>query len=164
MYVCHGGAYVLGEIDTEEWLCQLFVSLGGIAVDVIYRHAPEYPFPIPLNDSYDGLKWLVQHHASLHINPSRGFIIAGESNGADMALVLAHLYAEEMASLPPVTGLYLACPYAMNQKTVPEKYKDRFISMNQQHEGPWMPAEGIEYIVSCEPTSFPPTYRDGACD
>lgn len=58
MYVCHGGAYVIGEIDSEEALCELFVSLGGIAVDVIYRHAPEHPFPAPINDSYDGLKWV----------------------------------------------------------------------------------------------------------
>jgi acetyl esterase/lipase len=58
MYVCHGGSYVLGDFDGQEWLCELFVSLGGIAVDAIYRHTPEHPFPIPVHDSYDGLKWV----------------------------------------------------------------------------------------------------------
>lgn len=58
VYVCHGGGYVVGEIDSQESFCELVVSLGAVAVDVIYRHAPEYPFPIPVNDSYDGLKWV----------------------------------------------------------------------------------------------------------
>lgn len=58
MYVCHGGAYVVGELETAEWLCELFTSLGGVAVNAVYRHAPEYPFPIPVQDSYDGLKWV----------------------------------------------------------------------------------------------------------
>ena len=71
MYVCHGGAYVLGQMDTEEWLCELFVSLGGIAVDVIYRHAPENPFPIPVNDSYDGLKWVGAPDAALSLHTLR---------------------------------------------------------------------------------------------
>ncbi|KAB5513580.1 Alpha/Beta hydrolase protein [Coniochaeta sp. 2T2.1] len=148
MYVCHGGAYVLGEIDTEEWLCELWLALGGIAVDAIYRHAPEYPFPIPVNDSYDGLKWVAEHHAELGINPSRGFIIAGESVGADIALVLAHLYAEEQPPLPPLTGLFLTCPMVMTRDTVPEQYKDRFISMEQNAGGPFITAESIEFIMS----------------
>jgi acetyl esterase/lipase len=61
MFVCHGGGYVIGDIETEEWLCEIFASLGGVVVDVIYRHAPEFPFPIPIYDSYDGLKWVLCH-------------------------------------------------------------------------------------------------------
>ncbi|OIW26347.1 alpha/beta-hydrolase [Coniochaeta ligniaria NRRL 30616] len=148
MYVCHGGAYVIGEIDSEEPLCELFVSLGGIVVDVIYRHAPEHPFPVPVNDSYDGLKWVAENHADLNINLSRGFIIAGESSGADIALVLAHLYAEEQLSSPPLTGLFLSCPMVMNRDTVPEKYKDSFISMEQNAKGPIITPESIEFIMS----------------
>lgn len=58
MYVCHAGDYILGEFDSEEWLCAAFASLGGIAVDVLYRHAPEHVFPVPVYDSYDGLRWV----------------------------------------------------------------------------------------------------------
>lgn len=58
MFVCHAGDYIIGELETEEWLCATFASLGGIAVDVIYRHSPENVFPIPIYDSYDGLKWV----------------------------------------------------------------------------------------------------------
>lgn len=150
MYVCHGGSYVIGEIDSEEHLCELFVSLGGIAVDVIYRHAPEHPFPVPINDSYDGLKWVTENHADLNINLSRGFIIAGEATGSDMALVLAHLYAQEQVSSPPLTGLFLSCPMVMTSDTVPEKYKDSFISMEQNAEGPIITRESIDFMMHCE--------------
>lgn len=58
MYVCHAGEYVVGELESTEWLCEAFVALGGIAVDVLYRHAPENVFPVPIYDSYEGLKWV----------------------------------------------------------------------------------------------------------
>jgi len=160
MYVCPGGAYVIGEIDTDEWVCELFVALGGVAVNVIYRHAPEYPFPIPVNDSYDGLKWLAENHAELNINPSRGFVVGGQSNGADVAVVLAHLYAEELSSYPPLTGLFLTCPMVMNSATVPEKYKDCFISTEQNAAGPMLSTESIEYIMcKCDLPVLLPSQR-----
>jgi acetyl esterase/lipase len=92
---------------------------------------------------------LVENYADLNINPSRGLIIAGQSSGADIALVLAHLYAEEHVSSPPLTGLFLACPMVMTSDTVPEKYKDRFISMEQNAEGSLITAESIKFIM-CE--------------
>lgn len=58
MVVYHGGGFVVGDVETEAWLCHLFASLGGISVDVQYRHAPEHPFPSPIFDSFDGLKWV----------------------------------------------------------------------------------------------------------
>jgi acetyl esterase/lipase len=62
MYVCHGGGYVFGELDGQEELCELFSSMGGVAIDVLYRHAPEHPFPTAISDSYDGLDWVRCQH------------------------------------------------------------------------------------------------------
>lgn len=92
---------------------------------------------------------LAQNHADLNINPSRGFIVAGESNGADIALALAHMYAEEQPPSPPLTGLFVACPMAMNRDTVPEKYKDFYISMDQNAKSPIHTAESIDFVI-CE--------------
>ena len=58
MVIFHGGGFVVGDLETEAWLCHLFTSLGGVAVDVQYRHAPESPFPGPVFDSFDALKWV----------------------------------------------------------------------------------------------------------
>ena len=56
--VYHGGGFVLGGLDNEALLCRKFTELGGVAVNVDYRLAPEYPFPTPVNDAYDALKWV----------------------------------------------------------------------------------------------------------
>ena len=56
--VFHGGGFCFGDLDNEEILCRKFTALGGIAVNVEYRLAPENPFPVPLYDAYDALKWV----------------------------------------------------------------------------------------------------------
>jgi acetyl esterase/lipase len=56
--VYHGGGFVLGGLDDEAILCRNFTQLGGIAVNVDYRLAPEHPFPVPIEDAFDALKWV----------------------------------------------------------------------------------------------------------
>jgi acetyl esterase/lipase len=56
--VYHGGGYVLGDLDSEAILCRQWVELGGVAVNVDYRMAPEHPFPVPVHDAFDALKWV----------------------------------------------------------------------------------------------------------
>jgi acetyl esterase/lipase len=56
--VYHGGGFCLGDLDSEANMCRKFTELGGVAVNVEYRLAPENPFPIPVLDAYDALKWV----------------------------------------------------------------------------------------------------------
>lgn len=57
--VYHGGGYCLGGLDNEALLCRNWVTnFGGVAVNVDYRLAPEFPFPHGVNDAYDALKWV----------------------------------------------------------------------------------------------------------
>ena len=56
--VFHGGGYMLGDFVTEEELCARFTGLGGIAVNVDYRHAPEHVFPAAIEDAHDAMKWV----------------------------------------------------------------------------------------------------------
>ncbi len=56
--VYHGGGFCLGTLDNENLLCRNFTKLGGIAVNVDYRLAPDHPFPVPCEDAYDALKWV----------------------------------------------------------------------------------------------------------
>lgn len=58
LVVFHGGGYLVGDLDTEAWLCALFTGLGGIAIDVDYRHAPEHVFPQAIHDAFDATKWV----------------------------------------------------------------------------------------------------------
>ena len=55
----HGGGFCLGGLDNEALLCREFCKkYDGVAVNVDYRLAPEYKWPIPVHDSYDALKWV----------------------------------------------------------------------------------------------------------
>ncbi|RAL63653.1 hypothetical protein DID88_003696 [Monilinia fructigena] len=59
--VYHGGGFCLGGLENETVLCRLWTELGGVAVNVDYRLAPEHSFPIGINDAYDALKWTALH-------------------------------------------------------------------------------------------------------
>jgi acetyl esterase/lipase len=54
----HGGGFCLGDLDNETELCRRWTDMGGVAINVDYRLAPEFPFPLPVYDAYDALKWV----------------------------------------------------------------------------------------------------------
>lgn len=64
-----------------------------------------------------------------------------------MALIVAHLCLNDKLS-PPLTGIYAAMPGGVNHETVPEKYKDRFISFEQNANAPVLSLESLKFIWS----------------
>lgn len=84
---------------------------------------------------------------SLGINPQKGLLVGGESAGADLALSVAVLHRDAEIS-PPLTGVYAAIPSAMNEEVLPEKYKDRFFSLEQNANAPCLTAESMKFIQS----------------
>ena len=54
----HGGGFMLGDLETGVEFCRKMVTtFNAVVVAVAYRLAPEFPFPTPVNDSWDTLKW-----------------------------------------------------------------------------------------------------------
>jgi len=54
----HGGGFCVGDANLGDWLCRIFTELGGVAVNVEYRLAPENVFPKAAEDAIDALKWV----------------------------------------------------------------------------------------------------------
>jgi acetyl esterase/lipase len=82
LYVVHGGGFVLGDIDLVRPVCVEYVrALGVVVVSVEYRHAPETPFPGPLEDVYAGLRWLAGHADRLGVDPRRIAVYSVSSGG-----------------------------------------------------------------------------------
>ena len=69
----HGGGYVIGDLDTHDYVCRKIANVARccvIAVD--YRLAPEHKFPAAVEDAAAGLRWIVQEAQNLSIDPSHG--------------------------------------------------------------------------------------------
>lgn len=87
----HGGGWMFGTIDDPfvDILCRERTALAGyVTVAVEYRLAPEHKFPVPLNDSYAALEWIVEHAAEFDADPAR-VTIGGGSAGANLAAAVA---------------------------------------------------------------------------
>jgi acetyl esterase/lipase len=55
----HGGGFILGDLDSSTDFCRsLVTAFNVVVVNVDYRLAPEYPFPTPINDTWDALQWV----------------------------------------------------------------------------------------------------------
>ncbi|KAF9701808.1 hypothetical protein EKO04_001002 [Ascochyta lentis] len=115
----HEGGWMMGDLTDEDLNCRMFTrDLRAVCVNVEYRLAPEYKFPIGVNDCYDALKWAVANAEMLGANPKRGLIVGGASAGGNIAAVLALLARDEKLD-PPITGQYLCVPALLPDTNVP---------------------------------------------
>lgn len=97
----HGGGYLMGSPEQDDALCRRFVSRLGIVVAAVrYRLAPEYPYPIPLEDCHSVLTWL----AGLPGVDRDRIAIGGASAGGGLAAALA-LLARDRGEVKPVLQL-----------------------------------------------------------
>jgi acetyl esterase len=85
----HGGGWVIGDLYTHDGICRSLANAAGCAVaSVDYRLAPESKYPAAVEDSYAGLAWVVDHAATLGIDPRR-VAVGGDSAGGNLATVVA---------------------------------------------------------------------------
>ena len=85
----HGGGFVCGNVGCYDLLVRRIAAETGAAVfSVEYRLAPEHPFPIPLDDCYAALAWVVQNAEDLGVDGTR-VAVAGDSAGGNLSAALA---------------------------------------------------------------------------
>ena len=86
---CHGGGFVLGDLDTHDSIChRLAHSSGCVVVAVDYRRAPETRFPGALDDCTAALRWTARHAAELDLDHHR-LALCGDSAGGNLATATA---------------------------------------------------------------------------
>jgi acetyl esterase/lipase len=108
VYHIHGGGMVMGTPEMMEVRNKLLVDKLGIAVvSVDYRLAPEYAHPIPVEDCYAGLMWLIEHAQELRVDPER-VVSMGESAGGGLAAALSLLLRDRGQN--PLKHQYLIYP------------------------------------------------------
>lgn len=109
----HGGGWVINSIETSHASClELAKKSGYRVVSVEYRLAPEYKFPIPLNDCHDAFLWLRADEENR--GSGADIFVAGDSAGGNLASALIQLpYGHEIAGqilLYPVAALTYDSP------------------------------------------------------
>jgi acetyl esterase len=85
----HGGGFWLGDLDQVDASCRrLVTNVGCVVASVDYRLAPEVRFPVPPEDCYAALCWLVERAGHFGVDPAR-VSVGGGSAGGNLAAVTA---------------------------------------------------------------------------
>ena len=130
-----GGGFYLGSPKTMIPYARSFARLfNAVCISGNYRLAPEFKFPYAVHDAWDTLVWTAANANDLGATPSAGFVVGGVSAGANLGAVLAQM-AKEQQLEPKLTGQWLSIPVLLDEKIVPEKYKDLYLAWEQNAHG-----------------------------
>lgn len=90
----HGGGFVMGNPKMDDPWCSVIADRAEcIVVNVDYLLAPEYPFPVPVYQSYEVVKWIAEHATELNIDATR-IAVGGHSAGGNLAAAICLLNKE----------------------------------------------------------------------
>jgi acetyl esterase len=116
----HGGGWVLGDLDTYDNVCRRLAQAGPVVVSVGYRLAPEHPFPAPLDDCAEAVRWAGSQAGRIGGDASR-ITVMGSSAGGNLAAALA-IRARTDPTLP-VSRQVLLYPVLDSSMSTPS-YRD----------------------------------------
>ena len=112
----HGGGYMFGSYDMDDIVLDHWgPMLGLVGVSVQYRLAPDTPYPGPLDDCHDALRWTHEHADELGIDADR-IGVYGLSAGGGLAAALALLARDRGL---PLAFQLLDCPMLDDRQTTP---------------------------------------------
>ena len=142
MVFFHGGAWVLGDLDTHDCLCRILANESGCRLfSVDYRLAPEHPFPAAVEDACAATTWIAAHATELAIDPTC-LAVAGDSAGGTLAAVVCQ---SAKGSRFKIALQVLLCPVtdiAADNQSRREFAEGYFL------EGPLMSWAGNHYLPS----------------
>ncbi|HDR9484643.1 TPA: alpha/beta hydrolase [Burkholderia aenigmatica] len=112
----HGGGWCLGTLELyDNPCCALANATQCVVLSVDYRLAPEHRFPVPLEDFYDALDWVVGEASGLGLDPAR-IAVGGDSAGGNLAAAVC-LVAREHGGPSIAHQLLLYPPLDVSMST-----------------------------------------------
>jgi acetyl esterase/lipase len=136
----HGGGFVLGGLDTHEPFCaEIARELDMPVLAVDYRLAPEHPWPAGVDDSIAAARWAAASPDALGRGVN-GLVVAGDSAGGNIAIVVALALRDEPAAAP-VLAQWAIYPAADPARGYP--------SYDDFGEGHLLTREGMDWFEEC---------------
>jgi acetyl esterase len=133
----HGGGWVVGDLDTADWLCRsIAVQADCVVFSVDYRLAPENKFPIPVEDCYWALKWVTETGIEPYADLRR-VAVGGDSAGGNLAAAVC-LMARDRGG-PAISFQLLICPITNHSFDTASyrKYADGYLLTLKDMEWFW---------------------------
>src|SRR5258706_3740456 len=85
----HGGGFIVGSLDQFETAMRLLAEGSGAQVYCVdYKLAPEYQWPVQIEEGESVVRWLFDHAASRGIDPNQ-IALSGDSSGGNMTSTIS---------------------------------------------------------------------------
>ena len=113
----HGGGWVYGNKELNEYYCMELAKLGFVVCDINYRLCPVTDLKGQVQDVTAALQWIFDH-IHQYVGDSEQISVTGDSAGAQLAFLVcaasaneAYRRSYEITSLSkPIKALGLTCP------------------------------------------------------
>lgn len=123
----HGGGFVIGSIDAADAICRMLaVHSHSKVISVDYRLAPEYKFPVPMEDSYDSYKWVRENAQMLGIDPER-IAVSGDSAGGNLSASLCLKALDNNYPLPRLNVMFYPVVTSESSSESFREYSDKLV-------------------------------------
>jgi acetyl esterase len=131
----HGGGWVVGGLDTADWLCRsIAIAADCVVFSVDYRLAPENKFPNPVEDCYWATRWVAETGFEQYADLGR-VAVGGDSAGGNLAAAVC-LMARDRRE-PTISFQLLMCPVT-NYSFETESYR-------KYADGPYLTLKDMEW-------------------
>lgn len=113
----HGGGWVYGNKELNEYYCMELAKLGFVVFDINYRLAPATDLKGQVQDVTEALNWVFRNAKQYRADPHKVYL-TGDSAGAQLALLTCAATSNKeyrkIYDIPclagTVSGLGLTCP------------------------------------------------------
>lgn len=159
----HGGGWVLGDLDSGDWLCSHVAAAAGVlVVSVDYCLAPEHPFPAAVDECLAATCWVGEHVGELGGDPDR-IAVMGDSAGGNLAAVVAQLARHDGPAIRhqvlvyPGTDATLSSPSIERNAHAPLLTRDDIVAFLGHYLGEADPTDPrVSPLLATDITGVPP--------
>ena len=149
----------MGDLETSAHICHhICASVPCCVIDIEYRLIPEYPFPIGIMDGLSAVAHILVNHKTFSIDP-HNITFGGESSGATIALVLAHMFRDAGESYAKrLKGVVVGTPSISDVRKYSAPEESPWPSMRESEHAPLLDWRKLKWFDTFKWMSLVPQH------